>query len=783
MIPDRPLHLDDRWDIECLTHRGRIIWPDVILPDGTASPSQLAIIPPGVLLARACLPHRELSGPVSTWTGAALVGTREPSLVPYLPEHELTAALLAEHDPILRPQGSHAILRWIYDLTGYRYAPAAFLRVAGFEMIGAATWLDHLYGSGAKAELIVAERQAAAAVRAMFHYRRGAAGGAMLIAASGAPLAARALVDMVRTFERVIHDPRHRIGAAASTLPTPADTALRYAMQRLRAFVNGLDTLAAMRDPDEVRGKFIKLVEHGRFLVEAIALFTVGHEPLTSRVERVTDRLRQAGRPAPALAGGFDQAIAAISVQVEQIAGQAGTSSQLPSGWDALLTGDLARLTLPDGDQRVRDLATIRTDLIYKLIVTRRLDHLFRVLPWMAAPSGAFPGHFGGPLGGIAALFEAGRKREVALELARRTVDVTGGPRLSRSQGKKIYSKPQLVTVALNMPTPAGFLLASSALSHHMVIAMLAGRPFAPAHPLPTLKAGGLAWDFKLALGDHATMATVSSTEIAKPIYASHDYVRDLPRYMGEGIVDTLASPLVDAFPKNLLARNPIRIVIARRTAARQRVPNTATSQNDANRALLRSALKSINAAPVGPDAEWRTDDTITAGAGDVELAAFDRINKGHVAPGATTGEAIRKRASKLRRKRGSPQLIFQQLIDRARGWDLGSDDRPIMALLTGRHDLNRLTPVAQTSVPALWFRPAIDSHIHGWIAAGSPQWTPVAIWNVKHAGLIAHQVEAVTKAMPKLFGMTISPALRERILVPLWTGLAGITADHAHVR
>jgi hypothetical protein len=93
------------------------------------------------------------------------------------------------------------------------------------------------------------------------------------------------------------------------------------------------------------------------------------------------------------------------------------------------------------------------------------------------------------------------------------------------------------------------------------------------------------------------------------------------------------------------------------------------------------------------------------------------------------------------------------------------------------------LTPVAQTFIPALWFRPRIDAHIHSWIAAGSPTRTPLALSNVVHAGLIAREVQAVTKAMPQLFGMPIPPGLQSRILVPLWTGLAGITGDHAHVR
>lgn len=61
--------------------------------------------------------------------------------------------------------------------------------------------------------------------------------------------------------------------------------------------------------------------------------------------------------------------------------------------------------------------------------------------------------------------------------------------------------------------------------------------------------------------------------------------------------------------------------------------------------------------------------------------------------------------------------------------------------------------------------------------------WELLALGNVVHAGLVASEVQAVADTMPLLFGMPVAPAPRRRILMLLWTGLAGITADHAHVR
>ncbi|MGC8074166.1 hypothetical protein ACP3W1_26760, partial [Salmonella enterica] len=81
----------------------------------------------------------------------------------------------------------------LYDLTGVRYAPAAFWRVAGWEIGWLAHWLDRLFTGGAMGKLIVVERQAAAAVRAAWlALRADAASGSPLID-TGVLLAARAV--------------------------------------------------------------------------------------------------------------------------------------------------------------------------------------------------------------------------------------------------------------------------------------------------------------------------------------------------------------------------------------------------------------------------------------------------------------------------------------------------------------------------------------------------------------------------------------------------------------
>lgn len=788
MTPDRALHRDDREDIEGLAHRARINLPDVILPDGTASPDQVALMPPGVSLAKAFLPHREIEGPTSTWTGAAIVGTREPDFAPYMSGFGTTVVMdNPAHPHITRPQKSADILRWLYDITGVRYAPAAFWKVACWEVGWVANWLEGLYAGGAMAELIVAERQAAAAVRAAWIVQRHGSGASF--GESGVMQVARATIDMACAFHRVVEDALR--GATNPTHRTNTATAYAAIAQPLRSCVAALEAATQPRLLSHDRHRKIgSVIDHARRIVDAIGLFTVVGEAIGLRVIRIAEALPVRGQPAPMTPAMFAAALEEMVGRIERSA--VGTTTDAPPLWPGLLTGDLSRLENPDPRGRLDLLARVRTDLVYKLVVTRRLDRVFEALPWMAAPSGAFPLTFGGPLGAMASLYEVARVRETGLELKRRLFDAPGGLRLDARRGRREFADPVKVRRALRLGTRAGFLLGSSALSHHMVKALLAGRHFDPAHPLPALVAGRLDYDFATAMQDPATMTTVTETELAKPIYTAATYHRDLPVYTGLMLSDLLAAPLVDAFPGG--PRDPgINRFTALADARRRKlkiggVPLSVADAGSANRELLRSMLKSLDTPTDGLDASWRAAGIVSPDAKDVELAHFDARHGSHIGGRAVHGGAVRRRASAIRHARGPAGRSLQRLVDQARIWPRGkgktvSDDRPLVAVLTGRSTIPGLTPVAQTFIPPLWLRPSIDSHIHTWIADGSPMWTPLALRNVVHAGLIAREVQSVGTAMPRLFGMPIPPALQSRILVPLWTGLAGITADHAHVR
>ena len=785
MTPDRALHRDDREDIEGLAHRARIILPDVILADGTASPDQVAFVPPGVVLAKAFLPHRELSGPPRTGSGAAIVGTREPDIGPYLAGFGTAVIDAGRHRHITRPQSRDDILAWLYDITGIRYAPAAFWRVAGWEIGWVANWLDHLLTGGAMGELIVAERQAAAAVRAAWIAHRKGRGAGCPLLDTGMLLAARAVIDMLAAFARVIDESLHDPAVRAKR--KNIEDAHAAILQRLRSCIRAVEDAAQPRFlACDRHHKVGRALDHARDLVDSIGLFTAVGDPVGDRVARITEALPTKGRKPPPLITTFSIGLDDLSMRLETVIA-AGPAPIALALWCHDATGDLSRLHDADARARLATHALMRTDLVYKLIITRRLDRVFEALPWMAAPSGAFRLTYGGPLGAVASLIEVARHREIALELKTRTFDTATGPRLDIRRGKREYGDSTKVRRALRLGTRAGFWLATSALSHHMVKAFLAGGTFDPAHPLPTLQAGRLGWAFERSMHAPATMATVTGTELAKPIYASASYHRDLAVYMGQGTADLLGGVLIDAFPGEF--RDPGFNAFTNRADGRRKAlgvgtnPFSGEEAGAANRELLRFMLKSLDTPTDGIDTDWRLTGTVDRDPDDVELRRFDDRHAGHNGHRNSDGGKVRVRAAEIRKSQGDPGRALRRMVDRARGWASDSDDETLAAVLSRRWRLTALTPVAQTGIPAIWFCPGIDTPVHDWIAGRAPMWEPLALGNVVHAGLVAREVQAVAAAMPLLFGMPVAPALRCRILVPLWTGLAGITADHAHVR
>jgi hypothetical protein len=794
MTPDRKFERDSRVDIESLAHRARITLPDVLGNDGTASGDQLANIAPGTDLKLAMLPHREVGTDPGTWPGAAIVGTREPVFTPYLDQQGPVAIGDDPAISVSRAQSRDAILSWLYDMTGFRHAPAALWKVAGWQIGWLVSFLDRLRCGGAEGALIIAERQAAAAVRAMWEAHDRADEERGLTSTSGAIVVGRALVDMCAAFDRLCREATTyaELGTTEHRIKTREARALLMAdMQRYCALIAEANRAAT---PRKERVRIGAALVVARRMIDAIAVFTVSDVEIDQRVKRLVHVLKTKAKvmKAPVSAVDVNAVLDAVDAELNLLTSGEVRTALERTGWPVATRVGLARLGFADCAARLAVLYRVRTDLVYKLIATRRLDRLYRVLPWMTALSGAFPLTFAGPIGAIAQLFETGRAREIALELKRRLYDGENGPRLDTAEGLAACSTPTAICTAVHAGSRAGFLVAEGAHSHHMVTAYLGGRSFDSLHPLTVAISGSTEWHLGISLTDIVTANTVSDIERSKPVYTITGYDDDLPRYMGLTLVDLLRVALFDIFPGH--ARGPaFGSHIATTSEVDQDFGRGASAMTEAagvaNRELLRSMLRSIDVDETDVLDEWCNDDAVAADTATTELNRTDALLNRHTPKGKDrTGGAIRRTASRQAAGTGISGAHLRALVDRARTWtfrkdgQIRSEDAPLAAVLSGDALLPGLAPSAQLFVPALWFRPDIDRHIHSWLADGAPMWTPIALNNVRHAGLIAGQVAAMRDAAPALYAAARQDHLIAHILVPLFTGLAGITADHAHV-
>ena len=821
MTPDRAFHRDVRADALGLWHRMSITLPDTIETDGSAAISQVAIVPPGTDLVLAALPHRECGGDPAQWTGAALFGSREPELSVYVAGRMLLAPPFAGSGMVTAQDG-HAIAAWLFRLTGFGYAPAALWKLAGWRIGWVANLLDRLRAGGSEGALIVAERQAAEAIRQMWlaldqpKARKGH------LSASGAVLVGRALIDLVAALDRVL-DKMTKPDAPTEQLMAVRKirASLAHGLDRYCRFLEAADRAAANTAPiksvhtgvqaisalprSSAQVELTKLkaaLKLAQAILNAVSLFAIASDH-----DDVLPTVSPRDKPVKASVSMLDHKlattkvlmnapkIAAIDVELDRLNEYlARPAINAPPTWRTRHRVGLARLNASDRSARMAALDLVRTDLIYRLIVTRRLDQVYRILPWMAALSEIFPGVLGGPLGAIAQLFEAGRVHEIALELIRRLYDADDAARLDTRKGAHALRTSASLAFQVANRTRAGFLLAESALSYHMVQAHLAGRYFDPRHPIPTAIAGHLDWSLSDSLARAQTAAIVQDVELSKPIYAIRQYERDLPRYMGLALVPMLGKAITDIFLGRL--RGPgfhehiTTIAEMDEMLKRTVAAGMASGPGVATRELMRSVLKSLDVGDSDEVDEWRSDDEVAANASARELNRADkRINRHTPAHKEKHGGAIRRAASKADQAAGSPGMDMWNLIDRARTWTASrngvavSEDEPLELVLEGQVTPPGLAPLGPQFMYPLWFCPSIDRDQLAWLANGAPLHSPAAFGDVGHAGSIADVVTAIRASAPRLYASSaVDPAI-VRVMVTWFTAMSNITADHVHVR
>jgi hypothetical protein len=790
MTPDRSLDLDIRTDAMTLWHRTGVTPPGLLNVDGTASQDQTASIMPGTDLRRAALPHREVGADPAGWTGAAIPGSRAP-------DHStlLAGMLIVGSEP--RPDTSLAsaasqqdILKRLLLEAGFQDAPSALWKLAGWQIGWVGAFLWRLKCGGTEGALIVAERQAACAIRQMWLALITTEDPPADLAASvGAVSVGRALVDMLTALEGLVEEAK----AQHSLTPAGVDKAIQLQRLLTGILARYMGFVAKARLAQTDRGKATKMMgafKAAKALADIIAMVTVGDEPLVQRVERALSTIPAGHRDPDALP-------VDVAVTLDHFNSQLSAFGGHPTllVWRAKYLECLGRLRLPGRPDRMAAIRAVRTDLIFQLIATRRLDRLYHVLPWMMALSGAFHGIWGGPTGAVAQLFEAARAREIALELVRRLYDSDDPHRLDVRKGEFAYRDPDALVRQVADETRAGFRIAEHALSHDIAHAWLDGAAFHTLFPIEAASAGKLDWCINGGLADTQTGMTVHGVETGKPVYRTSSYEKDLPAYAGLPLIPMLGKAIVTIFRAEM--RGPAfgdhmeEVARFDRKHLRRFAPHgMMQTPGAATRELMRSVFKSLDVEPPQDIDIWRTDNEVAAHRRARELRRFDRRLNAHTPNGEPAdGGALRRSATDHDKAIGKPANAIWHLIDKARTWTPPKDgrphpeDAPFERILEGQDPPPGLTPIAHHFLYPLWFRPDIDRHLLGWIARGASMTSPIAFADPRHGGLISVSVGRMRDRANPLYACAHVDHRAIDVAVILFTGFSNLMADDAHPR
>jgi hypothetical protein len=768
MTPDRTFDLDSRTDVEGLWHRAGIVAAPVIGEFGHEAVDS-AVCQFDVDLDLARLPHRECGTDPSTWTGAALLGTRDP---------QYSGAMIRDGGAVEfmvgpgLPSDRIEIAERLIGESGFACALVAFLSLAGWPLDYAVDFADRLRKDDVEARAIIAERIAAAAVRQMWIAVCGT--GCPTVDGSGAIRVVRALLDAAAAILAVID------AEIAAAKPAPAgahDERAKLAVllvHRLGAMITRIDTMQ-----NGVVGKHAmhlsKLVAEGRELVDGIGRFTISTGTAVARCKFVARLLEKKGGYYERT--GLTDHLDSFNARLANLDNSPGE----PAWPEAYRRGIMVNLADANRARRAAGLDAVRGDRLYALIMSRRLDRIYIVAPWLCAPSASFPLVFGGPPGGIAQLLEAARAMEVGHELKRRLFDVDNPNRLDIPKGRAAFATAASVQTQVAARRRAGFLLAATSLSHHMVKAYIAGKHLASLHPIPVVLSGGIGYDFSASVTDLKTAETVATTETAQPIYGCKDYDRDLPRFMGMTLVQMLGCAVFEIFDASL--RGPW--FAKQRNIACGKGKSAALPGSHAMRDLVRSMLLAIDTAA---SASCRASGSIGTRNTD-EADRFDGLiggRRGSVYH-EETAQGLRRDAARRAKLRGARADDLRGRVDRARVWTPTSkvgriDEEGLARVLDGRDELPGHLPVGHVFYPALWLRSDIDRLIVEWIARGVPaDAAPGGTSHLTAQSARAKVVELEAQEQGCRLGTADVTDRLVRALVPVFTGLSGTTADPAH--
>lgn len=797
-----------------------ITLPGVITATGREAPSQWAVVPANIPVSFALLAGVDYNDEPNQRPGGGFIGGRNSSIVPDLPPSALAAPLNLQVTLRRAPTSRAEILSRLRHDTGFHWAPGAMFTLAGWEDGWLAVWLDHWRLNGADAKLSIALGQAMLAVRKMWLrvvWNVGVTSSSTsgsLIAECGAVAVGRALLDTIALLFRVWEEESRK----APVEPPPAILLCKINLL-IRDFVRLLQK-ADRATCRTAKSKLTKAIDRARALLKAVALFSVADEPLNIRWKRMGNAL-----PAMSVAGAtplLHSDLAAFDAALNRLAGAALGRRLERTVWRNHIRRSLLRFTIPDQAYRLALIDRVRGDLIYRLAMSRRLDRLYALFPWLAASHPAFVGCALGALGAYASLLECGRRMQIANDQKRRLGDRVDGVltpshaaalRLTIPSARVIWASQVKMAAAAGHGYAAGIALDVNAISHASMGALFAGAYFGPQHPITEARFGRLGWSFPAALTDPRTVATVQSVEKSRSVMQLRDHDDDLVRHQGMTVKRLVAATVVSVFPNHAPRADFRNQAIEAAEKAGRKVTNTGQTTIAATQELVRSMLLTLNISPAMYPRlrDGIADNKVPPGSLTGESLRAEKLRskptrKSVKRSGAEHGQGVRKdaaneptvadgRGERLRaltedvarwrtpRSPSAPDLAFNCEMRRKPKppkYDGPPRDDELEDILRGRRDLDQIAPVGALALPVLWCAPMVDTKRIGWMANGAPLSANLLGSYAKRHAVSVKVAEAHAWAS-LLFAKSLPTSRSIAVACHLFTGCSPVTDDLDH--
>ena len=777
--------------------------PATITATGREARDQFATVPGSVSASFALLAHVDFEDDPDLRPGGGFVGGRRASIVPYLAPGTITAA----HDVRVAlkqlPTSRDEIRRRLRWEAGLWWAPGAVFSQVGWEDESVYVWLDHLRENGPYATLALALAQAQFALRRMWARLVHGVGAPpaqhtrwwpSLSTQCGAVVVGRALLDLAAMLFRLV-DATIASGLSSAAVPAP----MRKIKILLEDFVRLVED-ADRRPEAAAKRRLEKAVKTARTLLDAVAIFSVAPERLDLRWGRLHAELFGVSTVNATPFVRRDQA--AFEARLNRLSAATIGTRLEQTVWPSRVRRSLLRLASLDPAIRIAYLDRVRGDLLYKLAMTGRLDRLYELFPWLAAPHSGFVNCAGGALGALATLVECARRLAIAREQKRELGDMLDDGmfecqraavrRLSVPVAREFWRSQVRIAATAGHGYVAGRALDHGALSHATVTAMMGGAYFSPDFPLTAARFGKLGWSLPVALRDLRTVASVQAVEQGRQVMRTNDHDDDLPRCNGMTLRRQLAETIVWAFRTGSAGRKgPARrqrAIDAAEAAGRPGAGVPLTAQGATNQLLL-SMLLTIE-IPIDDIVRDAIADNVvpiprlTGEAARADKQQVDATRNSVDCDVDSAGQGVRNRAVNERSMTDERHALLRDLT-----WDVGrwpeatklatgtfSDDL-LDNILRGRANLGQLTPVGALPLPLLWCAPLIDRERVHWIANGAP---------IGHAPTgLAAQAEGIALAVarahawaPNLHAKTLLTGHSINTACALFTGRSPITAD-----